>query len=675
MKLKTFLTTVLLLCLYRLATAQSRLFFAVGGLTEIETPFGHVPKADLEMTRYDPDTSANAVVLLDNGFLSLYYGEQGWKCYLTSFKRVKLLKKSSFDDYGKYSITLRSSEKLLGVKAQTVNPDSSITPVTTFFDEKDNKYVSRKKFAFSNLQEGSIVEYEYTVEGTDVFSLYPWYFQAEIPVRHSELVTDIPRTLEYIYFFRGQAPKQDEYTLNKKIEVKKKVILEPTTYFRYSLDSLEAMKSEGYVSTLSNHISNMKFQLSQINPVIGSDPPRKILQDWKALAKELMADKDLGEQLRFRSKYNDIWKAVKPLLATAQTDEEKIRIVYEFISQNVQWIDDYFGIYAQESSLDDAFKKKKANSGELNLMLIACLNEAGIKALPMLVSTRDHGLPYKNYPIGRQFNHVLCYIEGEKPMFLDAGNIYRPMNVPRVPSLNGAGWVLDEKNPRWVDIPTPFSSETMLGNFALLEDGTLKGNIGGSYLGYAAVDERTSLKDDEKNENLKKAWAKAFPDIQLDSIVVVNKDSLYLPFKRTMNCIIPNAAIVADDLMYIKPTLKTDFDENPFKQEKRNYPVELPYPIRDHFVLNMAIPDGYTIEELPKEMVLGLPNNGGKFIYSCTKMGNKIQLMVRIELKQLYFPVEEYPNIKSFFNQIVTKKNEQIVLKRMDKTETAKKKP
>ena len=137
MKLNTFLTTALVLCIYTLSTAQSRLFFAIGGLTEIETPFGKVPKEDLQMTRYDPDTSANAVVLLDNGFLSLYYGEQGWKCYLTSFKRVKLLKKSSFDDYGKYSISLHNSEKLLGVKAQTVNPDSSITPVTTFFDEKD----------------------------------------------------------------------------------------------------------------------------------------------------------------------------------------------------------------------------------------------------------------------------------------------------------------------------------------------------------------------------------------------------------------------------------------------------------------------------------------------------------------------------------------------------------
>ncbi|MBL7816484.1 MAG: DUF3857 and transglutaminase domain-containing protein [Saprospiraceae bacterium] len=652
MKLRFFLTLLILRGICTLATAQ----------TYFQPLWGKPSAEDLAMTIYKPDTSAAAVVLLDNGLMSTQFVGTERRCVLTSFRRVKLLKKSAFDDYGKHAITIRSFETLVNVKAQTINPDGTKTPVKEFFDEKVNKYVKRKKFAFPKLEEGSIIEYEYTMESSNMFDLYPWYFQESVPVRHSELVLNFSSDLEYIFLYRGQRDLvQDSINFNTGIKNFDRRLP------RYWVDSVEAMKPESYVTTLNNYICHLKFQLAAVHPIMGG-PSQKILQDWKALSKELWDNDRIGKQIANRRNYNDLWKAIKPQMEAATSDEQKIRIAYEYISKNVEWDEDNFDIFAEEPSLDDAFKKKKANSGELNMMLIACLNEAGIKALPMLVSTIDHGFPYKDYPMSRQFNHILCFVDDvKKPLFLDAGNIYRPVGVPRVPSLNYWGWVMDKTNPRWVDIPTPLSSETMLANMTLQEDGTLKGFISTSYQGYAAVDERTILKDDEKNEKLKKAWAKSFPDVQLDSIIVMNKDSLNAPFKRNMVCSMPNAAIVADDLMYVKPTLKTDFDENPFKQEKRNYPVELPYPIRDQFVLNMTIPSDYDIEELPKEVSLGLPNGGGKFIYSCKKMNDNLQVMVRIDIKQLRYEANEYGNIKEFFNQIVTKKNEQIVLKRKKK--------
>jgi hypothetical protein len=297
-------------------------------------------------------------------------------------------------------------------------------------------------------------------------------------------------------------------------------------------------------------------------------------------------------------------------------------------------------------------------------MLIACLNEAGIKALPMLVSTRDHGQPYRDYPMRQQFNHLLCYIEGPKPLFLDAGNVHRPITCPRIVSLNGAGFLLDERNPRWIEIGAPLSSETFLANTQLTADGVLSGTMTESHSGYSAVNERDNLRDDEKNDHIKKAWAHVFPDIQLDSIEIMNKASLYLPFKRTMSFTLPNAAIVADDLLYIKPTLKTDFDESLFKQPTRNYPIDMPNPIRDNFVLIMTLPEGYTVEELPKEAKITLLDNGATYIYSCTHTGNQIQLNVRVDIKKLHYAKEDYANVKSFFDMIAAKQAEQIVLKR-----------
>ena len=658
---KPFLS-LLLCCILSSLTAQNVLI--VQPPPSVETLWDSIPAQDLTMTTYTPDTSATAVVLVDNGYLKVSLIDQ--KCVLTTLHRVKIFKKSAFDDYGKHALTIRSYERLVSVRAQTINPDGTRTPVTEFFDEKINDYVKLKKFAFPKLQEGSIIEYEYTMENGNLLELYPWYFQEVIPVRHSELIVDVPPSLEYIYLPRGERQIVQGMAVVKKKAYSGTITVAPKdSLFRYSLDTVEAMKPEGFVTTMSDYVANLKFQLSKVYAIFGNEPPRKILTDWQSLTKEFLDDKSLGQQITNKKNYKDIWKAVKPILEKAPNRDEKIRLCYEFISKNVTWIDDYFGIYVQET-LEDAFKKKKANSGELNLMLVACLNEASIKAFPLLVSTRDHGQPYKDYPIRQQFDHLLCYIPGEKPVFLDAGNINRPINYPRIPSLNGVGFVLDEIHPRWIEIPAPLSTETVLANCELSAEGVLTGTIMESHGGYSAVNERGNLKDDEKNENIKKAWAHVFPDMKLDSIEIINKDSLHLPFKRTMSFTLPNAAIVADDLLYIKPTLKTDFDESLFKQPTRNYPIDMYHPIRDNFVLNMTLPEGFTVEDLPKEAKITLSDNAASYIYSCTQTGNQIQLRVRVDIKTLHYPKEAYTGVKDFFDMIAAKQAEQIVLKKKE---------
>jgi Domain of Unknown Function with PDB structure (DUF3857) len=631
----------------------------------IITLWDSLPAQDLTMNIYEPDTSAEAVVLLDNGYLRIVRILSDPKCVLTCLHRVKLLKKSAFDEFGSHSIKLRNYEKLISLKAQTISPDGSRHLVKDFYTEKLNESVSVKKFAFPKLQEGSIIEYEYTIESSNLLELYPWYFQEAIPVRHSELIVNIPGILNYIYIIKGgQIIKRGLDLVKTRIPNGNKVKVFNDSLYRYTVDTIEAMKPEGYITTMNDYVANLKFQLKKINPIYGNEKPKEILSTWEALSKEFLEDKSLGYQLSHKNKYNEIWKSIKPILEKATTQEEKIRLCYDYFNKNITWIDDNFSIYIEET-LEDAFKKKRANSGELNLMLIACLNEAGIKAHPMLISTRDNGLPYTSYPIRKQFNHLFCYIEdGKKSLFLDVGNIFRPMTCPRIPSLNGSGFVLDANNPRWVDIVAPLSSEAILVQCTLKEDGFLFGSFSESHEGYSAVDERSSIKDDNKNENIKKEWEHVFSDIKLDSIKIINRDSTHLPFKRLISFTLPNAAVVSNDLIYLKPTLKTDFDESRFKQKKRNYPVDMPYPILSDYTLNLILPEGFSPEELPKDIKISLENDGGSYIYTCSHKENQIQLRVRVEIKKLHFPKKSYPALKDFFDIIAAKQAEQIVLKR-----------
>jgi hypothetical protein len=629
----------------------------------LEIEFGKIPTEDLKMTTYSLDSSAEAVVLATKGRIGFESRSNGLQVSYSYFRRVKLLKKSSFKSEGNIRIDYISKdnyEDLRKIKAAVIQPDGTRQELTKkdFFEEKVTAGRMAKKWAFPNLTEGCIIEYEYEILSEKFGTLYDWQFQENIPVRHSELWLSTPGFYEYTYLFTGRAnlkrePQKDEYLGGSTLMAVQKM----------SADSVPALKPEAYITTMSDYLSQIKFQLSRINYPNGRI--ENIMTNWKDVAEKLSKNGSLGEQISRKGNYGDVWRAVKPLVADAKTDDAKIKIIYEFLCKNVAWDDDQFSGFSSES-LNDAFKKKKANSGELNMMLIACLSEVGVKAQPMLVSTRGHGKPMTLYPIMDQFNHLACYIERDgKPMIIDVGNIHRPIGTPRISTINGEGWILDKENPHWIPLVATGSNEVTLGNFKLNDEGTLTGSISSNYKGYAAVSEREDEEDKEgKHEKVKKALAKDFPDIKIDSISITNLDNTVEPFKRIVYCAIPNAATTAGDLIYIKPSLKTDFDENPFKQPKREYPVDFSYPFKDQFILNLTIPDGYKVEELPKSIKVNLPENGGNFQYLSSVNGNVIQLVIKIQLDQLHFEAEEYSLVKEFFNQIATKSAEQVVLKK-----------
>jgi len=103
---------------------------------------------------------------------------------------------------------------------------------------------------------------------------------------------------------------------------------------------------------------------------------------------------------------------------------------------------------------------------------------------------------------------------------------------------------------------------------------------------------------------------------------------------------------------------------NPFKSQQRLYPVEMPAKVAYDYVLNMEAPAGYEVEELPKSTVVKFNDTEGLFQYVIEKTDKGIQFRSRIRLNKTYFPPDEYESLRSFYDMIVKKQGEQIVLKK-----------
>ena len=83
-------------------------------------------------------------------------------------------------------------------------------------------------------------------------------------------------------------------------------------------------------------------------------------------------------------------------------------------------------------------------------------------------------------------------------------------------------------------------------------------------------------------------------------------------------------------------------------------------------MLTLKIPEQYEVEQLPQPVIVTIPNNGGKFSFAVQKNAPKmIQIVSSIQLNQLHFEPEEYPFVKQFFDMLIEKQQEQIVLKKL----------
>src|SRR5690606_10193113 len=116
----------------------------------------------------------------------------------------------------------------------------------------------------------------------------------------------------------------------------------------------------------------------------------------------------------------------------------------------------------------------------------------------------------------------------------------------------------------------------------------------------------------------------------------------YLPVKSELNLRLPEAAQMNGDYIYLPAILFSNFSENPFKLQSRKFPVEMPYPLNEQIVYNIKIPTGYAVEELPQPASLILPAKGAKFQYLISEKDGMVQVVMKINVDQLYYQPEEY---------------------------------
>ena len=105
-------------------------------------------------------------------------------------------------------------------------------------------------------------------------------------------------------------------------------------------------------------------------------------------------------------------------------------------------------------------------------------------------------------------------------------------------------------------------------------------------------------------------------------------------------------------------------DTNPFKLTERNYPVDWGMPSDDRFILTMHIPEGYEIENPPKNATFSLPNNGGNFTMTYSGDGKSFSFSHAMLFNKSIYGPNEYLYLKELYNKIILSEKTEMIFKK-----------
>ncbi|HTJ12898.1 MAG TPA: DUF3857 domain-containing protein, partial [Dinghuibacter sp.] len=563
--------------------------------------YGKIDKDDLTSTSCDFDPESDACILIKTGETKFTLaGEE------TSYRlRIKIYQDKGVD---RANVTIpfiseNNIEGINGVSGETYNLDAGGNIVKTKLDQAAiftkpiNKSYSLVAFSLPDVKKGSVIEYKYTKVSRHNGYIDNWYFQEEAcPVRFCQYFVAVPAALGFNYNVRHSLPldeKEDPYNAGQRT---------------FTMKNIPALREEPYMSAPQDYLQRIEFQLSVVLEG-GADQAYQRTENhsyrntWSELCKEIMADDDFGAQLHKNVPHT---KELDSTLASLQDSLSRMGAVYNYVRGHMEW-NGYEGLYAQ-TGVKTAWDKGTGNTGDINLLLINLLRDAGLDARVLLVSTRAHGHTNRNNPFLRQFNEAMAYVViGGDSYVLDATDKYTPFWMIPVDVQYTQGLLVDPNDPQWVELYHPkdrFKTVVVLnGNIDSL--GTLQGEAAVSSYGYSRCDRSAALASGMAHYR-ETYFTNPYPGIHVDSLTIEGRDDDSLPLKQILG--FSQRLNTSGSYTFMTPNLFLGLDKNPFVAERRFTDVDFESTRSFVIIGTVGLPNGFTPEKLPKNMRMRMPD-------------------------------------------------------------------
>lgn len=627
--------------------------------------FGKISKNDIEYNECPFDKTASAVVLFDKGESNFVRTENSFQVVYERVTRIKILSNAGIE-WAKVEIPFYQSnniyEKVFNLEATAYNFENGQLTQTklekeSVHEEKMSENWMLKKFAIPNVKVGTVIEYTYKIESEYVFNLRDWEFQWKIPVLFSQYKVSLVPFYQYTFLLQG-ANKFDEQTsaVATGLEQQFGATKYKDMIHTYIMKNLPAFKDEEFITSAKDYMVKLDFQLSKV--IYPDGFQRDIISTWPLLMKDLSEDDNFG---RYLDKcYKQTSKVFDLKGFTGLTQQQKFDSVLNYVKKNYSW-NGKERKYSSKS-VKDLMTDKFGNSADINLFAVGLLNGVGVKASPVLISTRSNGKIKYDYPFLDFFNYVGIKADIDSVSVLsDATDILIANDRLPVNCINDRGLIVNDNKGankgkvEWVSLYSRTMSKSRSSIFVHLNDSLSTVSIISTFGEYDGLYMRKRYGVDMKT--ISKYFSDNDYNVADSTVVIKNMDNFSNPYSIRFTSEFRPEKI--GDKIYLAPFFKEVPQVNPLKQQTRTYPIDMTYAKQRVFNSNIPIPRGYKVEFLPAPKKI--KNQQFEMDYNATVVGENVNVSFYYYFKQPVYEAIDYAKIKAYYNELISKANEKLV--------------
>jgi hypothetical protein len=215
----------------------------------------------------------------------------------------------------------------------------------------------------------------------------------------------------------------------------------------------------------------------------------------------------------------------------------------------------------------------------------------------------------------------------------------------------------------WVELKDDkqMFNDLILINASIDESGVMTGEAIIYNFDYSRAVKMPNLKDGKK-KFIEKYYTSNNPGMDIDSVTLENENIDTLPLIQHVH--FRQSLSSTGDYKYFTTNILTGLEKNPFVAPNRFSDVFFGANQKYVISANIFLPDGYVLDELPKNVRMILPDTSIVFKRMIQGQEDRLAMRTEIEFRKPMYDVDDYGNFREFYKKLFDLLNEQIVIKK-----------
>ena len=468
---------------------------------KVNMKFGKPTKEEMQMTTYEAEPDAEAVVLCRLTDVEYSIQQTGYLVDYREKVRIKVLKpsgvryakvvvpflkntpidnrnssskkvlkvdatdnnsvSSSFEEQAGAMTTADldrySEESVEDVKATAYNLQGSkvvksVLKKGAFVETKIDDQHYQVEFTVPDVKEGTVIEYEYTLHSELFWLLHDWFAQCEIPVVYAKLDMNIPR---YLLFNLEEHGVQrlitscESGTMRFKLEsdpLAAQTVV-PSNHYISVGRNLKGMKQGNGVWSMQDNCAGITALLKHYS--MRGAAVVDYTRTWEQIDEMVLKSDDLGKQLQEHSPLAAELKEAK--IEEIADMRQRAEAVAKLVLGKVEWNGRY---EMSPANTEETLKNGGGSNVDINMLLLQSLQDVGLNAAPVMLRMRNQGVLTMDYPSVQKYTtFIVGVVSSQGNLYLDASSADGHFNaLPELLQVEKARLVLKDKRCQWVKL-------------------------------------------------------------------------------------------------------------------------------------------------------------------------------------------------------------------------------